>query len=149
VKTLKRLTVIHAAIGVAIITITLVMVLLFDENKVKPEMEESMMVVVPLVFVSALAGGTMFYRNTMKNSLDLGMEGKVRKLRIAVVFRDAMMELGGVAGAVGFFLTGESVYLVIPAFMVLMFGLFVPTLQRVGRDLALTDDQLSDFKNNH
>lgn len=142
---IKTIHILHTAIGASLITITAVIVFLrSSEGAPLPddELNDLFTMVVPLLYVGAMFGGTLFYRNAIKRASYLpNVRLKLNVYRSSVIIRDAFMEGAGITGAVAYYFTNEPVYLVIPGFMILMFGLFMPSAARFKKDLVVSDEE--------
>jgi len=121
------------ALMMGMVTMTVVIVALVEMGMFKPQRNDVLLMAVaamwPVLTVTAFAMGLLVKRQAREQWKGSGgdQEALLQPYATGVILQAALMEGGGLFGAIVFFLTGEQLALLAPGLSVAMLGLVFPT----------------------
>ena len=102
---------------------------------------------VPILSVLGLFFGQKLYDSRIQQLKDeTDLDEKLDKYRGAIIIRLTLIEGPALLGIMAYYITGNLLYLVIAAFLILYFFYLKPSMENIKSDLVLTKNELEHIK---
>jgi len=143
---LKSIKIVYLALVLGVFFFIIVAILLINENGAFISVDEqNMPLYIVIANVSAFAGifsGIILFKKKMQSVKKLELYEKINIFRIAVIMRGALMESPCFLFAVGYLLSGSSVFLIEAVAGLLLMIFFFPTNSRIAQEVKHNSGEL-------
>jgi hypothetical protein len=150
----RQLKIVHAALLSGAFAFTFTVFLghrYVTNNKVNENFERIFLVLVLFVAASAMLGGlTLFKKKVaiLQNSQE-PVQSKMDQYKKACVIFWAMLEGAAILSAMGILMTGNYMFIVVSALLIIILVLFVPRKESIIASLNLESNEVAELESNN
>jgi len=145
---IRTMTIIHYAFCASILIFGLIICYSIERVSINfADTEDLFFYLVPFLAIMGAVVGRFLFQNNLKNIHEKPtLKEKLGSYQSAILIRTAMIEGPGFLGIVAFMITGNQLFLIISAVLLVYLFLLRPTTSTIIEDLNLKTEEEREFR---